>query len=400
MKNKVKNYLLYGGVNKDDYALIKPLLWKRNVKAVHITTCLAAAMGLIFLIVNLISKSGLYFPYIFLLAGSVFTFFILLSIHKLNFKRNIFAVIICYFEVLLICTYAGILSTREANIDVPATSIIVFIAVLPLAIDDRPIRMFSMMIFESLGYLLVSKYLKTPHAFYLDIMNVATFCVVGMVLYGIICSRNIREIYQSVRIEKIQQGVITSLATVVEERDESTGNHIQRTSYYVEKIVEQMKKDSKYNYLTEEYYKNLILSAPMHDIGKIKIPDQILNKPGRLTEEEFEIMKKHTEYGGRIILQTINNVEEKEYCDIAYNVACYHHENYNGSGYPKGLKGEEIPLEARIMALADVYDALISERCYKKPINKKDAIKIIKDGSGVKFDPRLAEMFLNSINKD
>ena len=162
-------------------------------------------------------------------------------------------------------------------------------------------------------------------------------------------------------------------------------------------MLEKLTECDNYSHLSEDYIRNVMLAAPMHDIGKIKIPDSILNKPGKLTAEEFEIMKKHAAYGGDIIKKTITNVEEKAYCDVAYNIARYHHERYDGKGYPDGLKGTDIPLEARIMALADVYDALVSKRVYKDAFPKEKAIQIIEEGSGTQFDPALVPIFLDCI---
>jgi HD-GYP domain-containing protein (c-di-GMP phosphodiesterase class II) len=231
-------------------------------------------------------------------------------------------------------------------------------------------------------------------------MNAVTFCIAGMILYGIICARNVREIYQNLRVERIQRSIISSLAAVVEERDENTGDHIQRTENYVEQLLLRMRKYARYSGLTEDYCSNVAFAAPMHDIGKIRIPDAILNKPGKLTKEEFEIMKRHAAFGGDIIRKTMSDVEEKEYCDIAYNIARYHHERYDGTGYPDGLKGEKIPLEARVMALADVYDALVSERVYKKAFSEEEARKIIMEGSGTQFDSNLVPLFLECVKAD
>ena len=139
------------------------------------------------------------------------------------------------------------------------------------------------------------------------------------------------------------------------------------------------------------------MAAAMHDIGKIKIPDRILNKPGRLTDEEYDIMKKHSIYGAEIIRKAMGDIEETDYITVAYNIARYHHERYDGKGYPDGLKGEDIPLEARVMALADVYDALISERVYKKAFSVEKAKEIILDGSGTQFDPCLVPLFLECV---
>ena len=158
-----------------------------------------------------------------------------------------------------------------------------------------------------------------------------------------------------------------------------------------------MKSEGSYLQLTEEYRSYIAMAAAMHDIGKIKIPDRILNKPGRLTDEEYDIMKKHSIYGAEIIRKTMGDIEETDYITVAYNIARYHHERYDGKGYPDGLKGEDIPLEARVMALADVYDALISERVYKKAFSVEKAREIILDGSGTQFDPCLVPLFLECV---
>jgi HD-GYP domain-containing protein (c-di-GMP phosphodiesterase class II) len=394
--DRILSFLVYCTLSKEEYEMIRPMIWKRNMRILTVTSLLAAVMGGSFLIVNLLTHATVWKPYAFLLCSSM-VIFLLQRLLKER-ERPSPDLILCYAEMLFICLYAGILSTQESNYAIPATSIIVFISILPLTIDDRPVRMYAVMLTEAAAYLIVSHFYKAPSAFSLDVLNVATFCVVGMILYAVICIRNVREIYQSMRVENIQQAVITSLATVVEERDENTGGHITRTEQYVSAIIDRMKRQEKYSDIPEKFYHNVILAAPLHDVGKIRIPDSILNKPGRLTEEEFEIMKKHAAYGAEIIQKTFPDVEEEEYYTVARNIARYHHERFDGKGYPEGLKGEEIPIEARIMSLADVYDALISERVYKKAFSKEKARAIIEEGSGTQFDPDLTALFLRCID--
>ena len=392
--SKIGSVFLYGSLSKESFLQIAPLVWKRNKRILNITSLLSAAMGGLFLLYTLLANSGTWLPYLILLFGSVLIFFLN---RWTSGAKDKCSMVLCYGQMLLVCVYAGILSVQAGNYAIPATSVVVFIALIPLSIDDRLARMFVFMLLESASYLAVSRFFKSSGAFSLDIMNVGTFCLIGMILYGVICTRNIREIYQGVRIETIQKSVISSMATVVEERDESTGGHILRTSDYVRKQKKKMKKEERYSHLKEDYFGNILLAAPMHDIGKIKIPDTILNKPGKLTEEEYAIMKEHSELGADIIKRTMRGVENEEYFQVACNIAKYHHERYDGKGYPEGLAGEAIPLEARIMALADVYDALISERVYKKPFSKEEAEKIMAEGSGTQFDPELLALFLECI---
>ena len=388
----VRDLFFYGGVSRDEFRQVLPLVWRRNRRILRITSVLAALMGLVFLLYALLSKADTWLPYLVLTFGSLLIF--LLTRLAERWDSRPFSMALCYGQMLLVCAYAGILSTQASNYAIPATSIVVFIALLPLSIDDRLIRMFGFMLLESVVYLLVSRLFKSSHAFGLDVMNIATFFVVGMVLYGVICTRNMRELYQGLRIESIQKSVITSMATMVEERDENTGGHILRTEDHMQTLIDRMKKTDKYGRLTEAYYRNILLAAPMHDIGKIRIPDVILNKPGRLTDEEYSVMKRHTVYGAEIIQKTMRNIEEGDYFTVACNIARYHHERYDGTGYPDGLRGEQIPLEARMMALADVYDALVSERVYKPAFSAEEARRIIREGAGTQFDPDLTALFL------
>ena len=194
--------------------------------------------------------------------------------------------------------------------------------------------------------------------------------------------------------------MVMGFATLIENRDDSTGGHVKRTSMYVKLIAEELRKRGYYkNVLTRDYIENLLKAAPMHDIGKISVPDAILQKPGKLTAEEFEIMKLHSANGGKIIQETFSKLGNEEYLKMAYEVVRYHHEKWNGKGYPEGLKRKEIPLCARIMAVADVFDAVSEKRCYRDAMPMDKCFEIIESGSGQDFDPLIAEIFLDIRDK-
>lgn len=198
-------------------------------------------------------------------------------------------------------------------------------------------------------------------------------------------------------LAQMQTALIMVLADIVESRDQNTGAHVRKTARYAEIILSEMKKKGYYaEMLTDTYISDVISSAPLHDVGKIQVPDAILNKPGRLDDEEFAIMKTHTTAGRDIISQAIDLVPNSGYLDEARNLAAYHHEKWDGSGYPNGMAGEEIPLSARVMAVADVFDALVSKRSYKKPFTFEEAMQIIKDGSGKHFDPLIVDAFVGA----
>lgn len=195
------------------------------------------------------------------------------------------------------------------------------------------------------------------------------------------------------RIVAMHDRFILGMATMVESRDNSTGGHIRRTSEVVRILIETIQADGTLN-LSDDFCRNIIKAAPMHDLGKIAVDDAILRKPGRFTDEEYEKMKAHAAEGARIVHEILQDTDDESFRMIAENVAHYHHERMDGSGYPAHLKGDAIPLEARIMAIADVYDALVSKRVYKERFSFEKADQIILEGMGTQFDDRLKQYYV------
>ena len=195
-------------------------------------------------------------------------------------------------------------------------------------------------------------------------------------------------------IVHIKDMMVLGMAAMVESRDNSTGGHIKRTSRVVEIFSDRLSDCLDEFGISEEFLQMVIKAAPMHDLGKIAVPDSVLQKQGKFTDEEYEIMKRHSAEGARIVNDILKGVESEEFVRVAVNVAHYHHEKWNGQGYPTGIKGEEIPIEARIMALADVFDALVSKRCYKDAYSFDTAFGIIEESLGTQFDPELGRVFL------
>lgn len=196
------------------------------------------------------------------------------------------------------------------------------------------------------------------------------------------------------KIFAIQDSIIKGMAVMVESRDNSTGGHINRTSECVRIFVEKLSRMEQYKDYTKEYWKAIIKAAPMHDLGKIAVDDAVLRKPGKFTDEEFEKMKSHSSEGARIVEHVLYQVDDEVFKQVAINVAHYHHEKWNGMGYPEKLAGTDIPFEARVMALADVFDALVSKRCYKESFSYDKAFEIIEESLGTHFDSELGWIFI------
>ena len=205
-----------------------------------------------------------------------------------------------------------------------------------------------------------------------------------------------RVIARTREIWQVQEATLVALGSLAETRDNETGNHIRRTQHYVKLLAGRLRDHARFReHLNERQIEALYKSASLHDIGKVGIPDRILLKPGKLTTQEFEIMKTHTRLGRDAIASAEKHLDNRsDFLALAREIAYCHHEKWDGSGYPEGLSGEAIPVSARLMAVADVYDALISKRVYKSAFSHEKAVEIIKEGSGSHFDPAIVEAFV------
>lgn len=203
---------------------------------------------------------------------------------------------------------------------------------------------------------------------------------------------------QTKQILEMQQRIVLAMADLIENRDNNTGGHVKRTSEIVRILVEEARKQGIME-IDEVMEIDIVRAAPMHDLGKMSIDNSILSKPGKLTEEEYTVMKTHAPKSGEIVKVVLEGVEEEHFVNIAYKLARHHHERWDGKGYPDGLAGTEIPFEARIMAVADVYDALVSKRCYKEAMSFDQAAKIMIECMGSQFDPSLKAVFVASREK-
>lgn len=248
-------------------------------------------------------------------------------------------------------------------------------------------------------YIIEQPLVKNLSTIIIVLFMVATESYIILTSYGqlenMVRQSQEKEISENRKRIRIQGNIIDAIASIIESRDTSTGEHTVRTSKYVGLIANQLKIDEKYqSFITTDYIENLKSAASLHDIGKISTPDYILNKPSKLDQEEYEIIKQHSVAGGKIIHKILEELEDESYVQMAYEIATYHHERWDGNGYPKKLQGNDIPLSARIMAVADVYDALISTRCYKKGYSKEKSTDIIWEGRGTQFDPDVVDAFM------
>lgn len=200
-------------------------------------------------------------------------------------------------------------------------------------------------------------------------------------------------------IQNEQKNMIYALAQLSETRDDAVGDHLQNIGRNCKLLAQSLQFSPVFEKeITQSFIEEIEIAAPLHDIGKIKIPDRILLKPGKLTSEEMEVMKTHTELGAKSLMDIYAASEHNEFVKMAIDIAYYHHEKWDGTGYPTGLSGRDIPLAARIMSVADVYDTLTGERCYKKAFSHEESMEIINENSGTSFDPDIIEV-LNKIQR-
>ena len=321
--------------------------------------------------------------------------FFSLYLSQKNLKSSIHLFLI---TILLLLLYTDFFSDKNFSLDTVST----VIYLLPISAAIFLLNTPSNAIFTSLFLLVfIIRVLYISDLNYMeDFMSMAMsgLAVATMIIVKIWIAKLVNQKIQN--LTDLNLTTTEILGKVVELRDGETSNHLVRVKKIVEEIISYLKEMPKYrDYLNNSYIEDLKLASTLHDIGKIGIPDKILLKPGKLDEEEFEFIKEHTIIGYNLLKKAKSKIENHNFYDLATEIARYHHERWDGTGYPENLKNEEIPLSARIMAVADVYDALITERPYKKAFSHEKAIKILRDGKGTQFDPEIIELFLKNEEK-
>ena len=405
----VKNELFYGGLNKEEFHQVKAPVGEMNRK---LLVALSIAASLFWVASMLIYREPEY-------AHCMIVFQIALLVSILTLVCGLFLVDrfpwllllgMHLFDIIVLGTGFGLSLLQP---DQRIATLIALVIIVPIFFIDRTVNVAVLEAAAIIIYAVVGKGILFPDVFSWGVKTLTIFAVAGIAVGHIVNkARYEKYLYadsaekladlQKTYNEELEREVeakteqivalhdqfVIGTATMVESRDNSTGGHIKRTSEGVRLLTEEMSADDSLQ-LPDGFFENVIKAAPMHDFGKIAIDDAILRKPGRFTPEEFEVMKTHAAEGARIVHEILSDAGDEEFRRIAENVAHYHHERVDGSGYPDQLKGDEIPLEARIMAIADVYDALVSKRVYKESFSFEKANQIILEGMGTQFDSGL-----------
>lgn len=412
---KIKNAFLYTGLSKKEFKEVKELSDLTNAKSLIYWSISAIVFWSFSIVMSLNSKAYLDCIYVYFVALVIAIITLLFSLFVINRIKWLLFPTFIVFELSLIGSGIGIAICQP---DVRTVTMIVMAVICPICFIERTIVYVIIQIFSVVLYITIGNNVIVPEVYSWGLLNLLIFSLVGLSIGHVInrtryqrlvyydVEKKLKEIQNNYnsnlkkeveektnRIYNLHDKLVLGIATLIESRDNSTGGHIKRTSKGVEILINEIIKDEELH-LSDEFCRKVIKAAPMHDLGKITIDDDILRKPGKYDEQEYNIMKTHTIEGAKIVSQILSDVDDEEFKIIAENVAHYHHEFYNGNGYPCGLKGEEIPIEARIMAIADVYDALVSKRTYKEKYSFEDANQIILDEMGTHFDPNLKKYYI------
>lgn len=402
LAQRIRRVLCSGGVEPDLFNQVKGDLEPRNRRSMFILAVLGVCEGVLLISSDLIS--GAFSP-----ALPVYVALLVVSIGIAFFARSSLAkephhlLAFCYVGLAVAMMYGlGIAFQHPAPEDYPAITFMVLFVSLPLMFTDAVWRMIAFQIVWACVFLVASWQLSSPWVFRLNLLDAVTFTALGAVLYCVISTGHVRQAVdhmkldlEAERMNVIQSAILMRLSNVIEGRDEDTGGHVVRTCSFVSDLLGDLREmDAWRGQLSETFVNHAVYCASLHDMGKLQIPDAILNKPGPLTDEEFEVIKLHTVYGEDLVRRTLEGLVGNDELTVACNIVRSHHERWDGKGYPDGLAGEAIPVEARAMALADVFDALTHERCYKKAFSIEEAIRIIEEGRGTQFDPEMTDVFV------
>lgn len=402
LAQRAQRMLCSGGVEAELFAEVKSEFEPRNRRSMFILALLGIVEGIILITGNF--TSGETVPalplYIALFVISILV--AIFSRSSLVSKPN-HLLVACFIGLSVAMLYGlGIAFQHPAPDDFPAITFMVLFVALPLMFTDVAWHMIVFQLSWACVFVAMSYNMSSSWVFGLNLLDAITFTALGAVLYCTISNEHVRQVVDHLKLESetarlnaVQSAILMRLSNVVEGRDEDTGGHVTRTCSFVADLLDDLREqDAWCNRLPESFVNHAVLCASLHDIGKLQIPDAILNKPGPLTDEEFEEMKLHTIRGEVLIQRTLGGLVDDGELMVARNIVRSHHERWDGTGYPDGLIGEDIPLEARAMALADVFDALTHERCYKRAFSVEEAIEIIEEGRGTQFDPAMTDVFI------
>ena len=410
----IYNELFYSGLSKEDFKRVSKPVAEVNRKSLMFFSIVSGAFWIAGLIIYLLQDNYIQCRYVYIGAFIISMITLLLSTTLVKrYPRLLFPTLMLFNASL----YAAGIGMAICQPDIRTVLMIAIVIIVPSGFIQRTIVNNILQVLSILVLAIVGHFYLVDEVYSFSLMNVTIFAIAGLVIGHIINkSRYQRYVYadsaeklvvmqknynddlqkevelKTERILALHNQLILGIAMMIEGRDNSTGGHIRRTSKAIEILIEEIRKDDDFA-LTDEFCNNLIKAAPMHDLGKITISDAILCKPGKFTPEEYEVMKTHAAQGAKILHNILAESEDVKFRELAENVAHYHHEHFDGTGYPCGLKGEEIPLEARIMAVVDVYDALVSKRTYKERYSFDKANEIIVSLMGSQFDPRLNKYY-------
>lgn len=408
--NYILRELCYAGLSKDEFRQVKIPIRERNRRNLVSWSVSVALFWTMSLILALGSDSYASCRTVYIIALCIDALTFLGALFVANRAPWITYPLMYLFEASLLGAGIGIAIFQP---DVRTVTMIAIAVIIPSSFIDRTIASVILHLCTIMSYMILAKGIMVPDVYSWGLLNLIIFSVAGILTGHVINkSRFERYVYmdsakkladmqlnynaelqrdvdaKTEQIVVMQDQLVLGMATMVEKRDNSTGDHIRRTSMAVRFLADAIRENNALG-LSDEFLKKIVKAAPMHDLGKIAVDDAILCKPGRYTAEEYTAMKIHAAEGAKILHDILKDIDDQEFCRIAENVAHYHHEHVDGSGYPDGLKGDEIPIEARIMAIADVYDALVSKRVYKEKYSFKMADRIIIEGMGSQFDQRL-----------
>ena len=394
--------LCSGGVDPELFAEVKSEFEARNRRSMFILGMLGICEGVILISSDL--ASGAFAPALPMYVALLVACICVTAFSRSGLVRKPAHLLVACFVGLSVAMLYGVGIAFRYPIpnDYPAVTFMVLFVALPLMFTDVAWRMILFQVLWACVFMLLSLQFSSDWVFKVNLLDAVTFTAVGAVLYCTISNEHVRQVVDHLHLESeterlndIQGAVLMRLSNVIEGRDEDTGGHVTRTCLFVSDLFDDLRQQEKWRARASDSFVGLVvMCASLHDMGKLQIPDAILNKPGPLTDEEFEVMKLHTVYGEELIQRTLEGLVGEDELVIARNIVRSHHERWDGRGYPDGLAGEDIPIEARAMALADVFDALTHERCYKKAFSVEEAIQIIEEGRGTQFDPEMTDAFV------